>query len=260
VATAAPEAVQQAEGKNTCAAANKQRAMAEHNPAHYKQMVRDLERTGEAVLPNGEKLKLSPANRLYIDSLPGLSPEERENMKVQAALMDYANGGEDYDMESDLSIKDDGKTHKGLTARQAKRLDKLDNSTETATPEELQNSVYNSRNIFMRMLQAVFEKFGYSGPGFVSAVSDVVRDVYKRSKAEGRDFSIALNWPGGDTPTHMVTITNVDNSGNVTVRDTHGEHTYTPDQFADLLPHSDDTDVGTDTSIATTSTSAGRRR
>lgn len=259
--------VLQAEGKNTCAAANKQMAMAEHNPAQYRRMVAQLEAKGRAVLPSGEHLALSAANRSYIDGLPGLSPQERENMKVQAALMDYANGGEDYDMESDLSIAESGATHKGLSPKQAQRLDKLDNTTETATPEELQNNVANSRNFFMRMIQSACRQFGYDGPGFVSAVTDVVRQELDRAKLEQRELAIALKWPGGDTPTHMVTVTGIDADGNVSVRDTERERTYSADAFADLLPQTDADDVGNTTTQAGTSStppppppSGGRKR
>lgn len=259
--------VLQAEGKNTCAAANKQMAMAEHNPAQYRRMVAQLEAKGRAVLPSGEHLSLSAANRRYIDGLPGMTAQERENMKVQAALMDYANGGEDYDMESDLSIAESGATRKGLTPKQAQRLDKLDNTTETATPEELQNDVAASRNFFMRLIQSAFRQFGYDGPGFVSAVTDVVRQELERAQLEQRELAIALKWPGGDTPTHMVTVTGIDADGNVTVRDTERERTYSADDFADLLPQSDADDVGnTTTQAGTTSTppppppSGGRKR
>jgi hypothetical protein len=229
-------------------------------------MVQSLVQTGSATLANGETIGLSEANKAYIDGLTDVDHAERENMKVQAALMDYANGIEGYDMESDLSTRFDGSTHAGLTATQAQRLDKLDESTDTATAEGLQKDVSQSRNFFMRMMQAVCQEFGWDGPGFISAVSDVVRDEFKRSQEERRDFSLALKWPGGDTPTHMVTVTNVADDGRVTVRDTTGEKTYDRDQFADLLPRDNSDGIGGDTTMSTTSTapppppSGGRKR
>jgi hypothetical protein len=61
----------------------------------------------------------------------------------------------------------------------------------------------------------------------------------------------------------MVTVTGIDAAGNVTVRDTERERTYSADDFADLLPQTDAEDVGnTTTQAATTSkpTSGGRKR
>jgi hypothetical protein len=62
----------------------------------------------------------------------------------------------------------------------------------------------------------------------------------------------------------MVTVTGIDAAGNVTVRDTERERTYSADDFADLLPQTDADDVGnTTTQAATTGTSApsgGRKR
>ena len=260
VNTANSEAIKQAEGKQTCAAANKQMAMAERNPAQYRQMVKELEAKGRAVLANGEVIALSPANRRYIDGLPGLSASERENMKVQAALMDYANEDEAYDMATDLSMREDGTTHLGLTARQAARLDKLDDSTETYTPEALQEETAQSRNFFMRMIQAVCQQFGYDGPGYVSAVTDVVRQELERARQERREFVLALAVENGQTDSHMVTVTGVDKDGAVTVRDTAGERTLSADAFASALPRTDDSDVGEGTTRGSTSGGSGGRR
>jgi hypothetical protein len=61
----------------------------------------------------------------------------------------------------------------------------------------------------------------------------------------------------------MVTVTGIDADGNVTVRDTERERTYSADDFADLLPQSDADDVGNTTTQAattTTSSSGGRKR
>lgn len=260
VNTANTEDIKQAEGKQTCAAANKQMAMAERNPAQYRQMVKELEAKGRAVLANGEVIALSPANRRYIDELPGLSPSERENMKVQAALMDYANEDEAYDMATDLSMREDGTTHLGLTARQAARLDKLDDSTATATPEALQAETAQSRNFFMRMIQAVCQQFGYDGPGYVSAVTDVVKQEFERAQQERREFVLALTVENGQTDSHMVTVTGVAKDGAVTVRDTAGERTLSADAFAAALPRTDDSDVGEGTVRASTSGGSGGRR
>lgn len=260
VNTASTEDIKQAEGKQTCAAANKQMAMAERNPAQYRQMVKELEAKGRAVLANGEVIALSPANRRYIDGLPGLSADVRENMKVQAALMDYANGNEVYDMATDLSMREDGTTHVGLTARQAAKLDKLDDSTETATPEALHAETAESQNFFMRMIQAVCQQFGYAGPGYVTAVTDVVRQELERARQERREFVLALKVENGQTDSHMVTVTNVDKDGSVTVRDTAGERTLSADAFAEALPHTDDSDVGEGTVRASTSGGSGGRR
>ncbi|MFN3429549.1 MAG: hypothetical protein ACK46X_06320, partial [Candidatus Sericytochromatia bacterium] len=260
VNTAHAEDIKQAEGKQTCAAANKQMAMAERNPAQYRQMVKELEAKGRAVLANGEVIALSPANRRYIDGLAGLSPDERENMKVQAALMDYANGNETYDMATDLSMREDGTTHVGLTARQAAKLDKLDDSTETATPEALQEEAAQSRNFFMRMIQAVCQQFGYDGPGYVSAVTDVVRQELERARLERRELVLALAVENGQTDSHMVTVTAVDGDGAVTVRDTAGERTLSADAFASALPRTDDSDVGEGTTRGSTSGGSGGRR
>ncbi|MFN3429550.1 MAG: hypothetical protein ACK46X_06325 [Candidatus Sericytochromatia bacterium] len=243
-------AIEQAAGKHTCAAANKQEAMREHDPKVYNQMVKDLKENGAATMPNGQKLYLSQTNADYIDR-QDLPESDKDNMRVQAALMDYANQTEEYDMEKDLSIGDDGATHQGLTEDQMARLDQLDNTTTTA--DAGQTEAIAAVAVALDMLNP----FNGVNGDHAEVLSDHVQAAVKDAAREGQNLTMALDTGDGDK--HAYTIVGVSDGGDtVTVRDTAGEQTLTKEEFDEAVTVAEG-DVGEDGSGGRTSGRAGGR-
>ncbi|MNS05316.1 hypothetical protein D3C72_367150 [compost metagenome] len=243
-------AIQQADGKNTCAAANKQEAMREHDPKAYSQMVKDLKENGEATMPNGQKLYLSQTNADYIDRQP-VSECDKDNMRVQAALMDYANQTEEYDMEKDLSIGADGATHQGLTEDQMQRLDALDNTTTTASAgaSEVQATV--------AVVIDALNPFNGTSTSHAEALADQIGRAVKDAAKDDQNLAIALDT--GDGNKHAYTVVSVsDKDNSVTVRDASGETTMHQDDF-DAAVTMAEGDIGEDGGTNRTGGRAGGR-
>lgn len=249
----------QAEGKLTCAAANKQMAMKENNPAEHDRIVADLKTKGEATTDTGEKLVLSAKNEAYIDKQP-ISEPEKNDLRLQAALMDYASPTEEYDMAADVSRGADGSISRGVDESEMANLDNLDNTTETAnmTVTEVAAAVDVG-------LSKVKSMFGGAATSKEEAVADRIGDKLEDVEASGANLAIALQLD--ENIQHAVTVVGVNDKANtVTVKDTERSYTLTNEQFADALNGKGD--IGNDTVQAATSyvapppppTGGGRRR
>jgi hypothetical protein len=224
--------IEQVHGKHTCAAAGKQEAMREKDPAGYDKMVKDLKEKGESQMPNGQKIHLSEKNREYIEK-QDCSEADKENMRVQAALMDYANETEEYDMEQDHSINAEGITHQGLTEDQMAKLDKLDESTHTADAGKVE--------VAATVIAATTGIFG-SGKSHAEALADQLESLVETAQENGKQVQIALDL--GDGGKHSYAVTDVNDAADtVTVRDASGEKTISQEAF-DKGVTSEEGDVG----------------
>jgi hypothetical protein len=244
-------AIQQADGKNTCAAANKQEAMREHDPRAYSQMVKDLKEHGAATMPNGQKIHLSQTNADYIDR-QDISECDKDNMRVQAALMDYANQTEEYDMERDLSVGADGSTRQGLTEDQMRRLDELDQTTTTASAGATEVSAA------VAVAVDFLNPFNGADISHAEALADQIQSAVKDAARNDQNLAIALDT--GDGNKHAYTIVGVSDSQNtVTVRDTNGETTMSQEAF-DAAVTMAEGDIGENGGTVRGSGGAGGRR
>lgn len=244
-------AIQQADGKYTCAAANKQEAMREHDPKAYGQMVKDLKEHGAATMPNGQKIHLSQSNADYIDRQP-ISECDKDNMRVQAALMDYANQTDEYDMEKDLSIGDDGATRQGLTEEQMQRLDNLDQTTTTASAGATEMSAA------VAVAVDFLNPFNGADTSHAEALADQIQSAVKDAARNDQNLAIALDVGDGDK--HAYTIVGVSDSQNtVTVRDSTGEMTMSQEAFDDAVTMAEG-DIGDNGNTVRASGGGGARR
>jgi hypothetical protein len=251
--------VKQAEGKLTCGAANKQMAMKEKDPAEHDRIVKDLKETGEAKLPNGEKLYLSEKNEKYI-AKQDISEPEKNDLRMQAALMDYANDTEEYDMASDVSKGPDGSASRGLCEKELAKLDNLDSTTETASAgsAEVVAAVMSTVSQFTGM-------FSGGGKSHEEALADQFGKAVESAEEVGANLTVALELEEGVK--HAVTVVGVnDKADTVTVKDTSGTYKMTNEEF-DAAINASEGDVGNDTTMAGTSyvappppTGGGRRR
>ncbi len=120
-------------GPSTCAAATAQKAMALNDPGLYFVTAADMVRGGGGNLPDGSQAVVSEANRTYIKGA-GFGPEARVDATVQAALMDFANGVDGYDLARDKSLKADGATYDGLGQQAVTRLNRATLRAPTLDP------------------------------------------------------------------------------------------------------------------------------
>lgn len=111
-----PQAIAQG-AKQTCGAASVQILLAREGSAEYVRLVTGLIFDGQCTLQNGGKLTREPgwdADPADTRSITG--------QLLQAPLMEYANGAEDYDAYGDNTLGADGTTRKGLTSPEMTRL------------------------------------------------------------------------------------------------------------------------------------------
>jgi hypothetical protein len=238
----------QAEGKLTCAAANKQMAMKENNPAEHDRIVRDLKAHGEAKTDNGERLFLSPKNEAYI-AKQDLSEPEKNDLRLQAALMDYASPTEEYDMAADVSRGADGSTSRGVNEQELANLDNLDNSTETANAT--MTEVAAAVDVGLSVVTGIF---GGGVKSHAEALADRVGDKLEDAEEESANLTIALQLD--EDVKHAVTVVSVnDKADTVTVKDTERTYTLTNEEF-DAAHNTEDCDVGNTGTMAGTSYAA----
>jgi hypothetical protein len=236
----------QAAGKNTCAAASHELAIFEHAPTLHGQMLKGLKDDGYFKMPNGQELHLSEKNAKYIDSQP-CSEEDKGSMRAQAAMMDYANQHEEYDMEKDVSKGADGKGQRGLTTPQTERLDALDQVTETVTNSELQAKAA-LQDTLGRVIPWIggHDSHEQNVLDTTSAVLDELVDANK---------SLIVNIDLGDGH-HSVTVSAVDKEdGTVTCYDTAGTYELDAKEF-DAGAKTDDGTTGNTTTGNATDTSS----
>jgi hypothetical protein len=238
----------QAEGKLTCAAANKQMAMKENNPAEHDRIVRDLKEHGEATTDNGEKLFLSAKNEAYI-AKQEISEPEKNDLRLQAALMDYASPTEEYDLAADVSRGADGSTSRGVNEQELANLDNLDNSTETANAT--MTEVAAAVDVGLSVVTGIF---GGGVKSHAEALADRVGDKLENAEEERANLTIALQLD--EDVKHAVTVVSVNDKANtVTVKDTERTYTLTNEEF-DAAHNTQDCDVGNTGTMAGTSYAA----
>lgn len=219
------EHVTQAAHKNTCAAANKEMQIAEQHPRLHARMAKELEAHGEVEMPNGQKLHLSQKNAEYIDKLEA-SPEDKASMRIQAAMMDYANPHGEYDMEKDVCHAQDNpfaeKT--GLTQEQTTRLDGLDDGATTDTTQEVQGKA---------VLKDIVGALSILTGGTTDHAENVADTVQQDLKAaESQDMDLTVNVEKGDMLHSMTVVATNDAQNTITLQDTNGTITMTNAQFA----------------------------
>jgi hypothetical protein len=128
-------AVVQLPGKTTCCAATLQRALIKQDPKLYTAIASELIMQGQAVLPNGLELKLSPANRAWIES-QGLAPKDKLSAMLQGALMELADPHGGFDLATDRFLHHE-LAPRGLNIDQARQLNDLVAQAPTIDPREL---------------------------------------------------------------------------------------------------------------------------
>ena len=253
---------------NTCAAATAQKAMAESDPSLYFVTAADMLRSGGGRLPDGSSATLSAANRAFIAG-QGYSPAERVDATFQAALMDYANGADTYDLASDTSTKADGTgSYQGVNQQQATELNQAALRAPTLDPRAAYDDFMGQLDAAERERErdhAYRYDEGGGDPGFSPPrLMDVIMSHLLSARSQ--------NFPGVMVPVragdsqHMVLVSNIDlRRQTVTVEDANGrERTMTCQEFTNQVAF-DRTDgdggigAGTGSSGQQTSTS-GRGR
>lgn len=124
--------------RNTCAPTTIQHLQAMNDPAEYARIVAGVtSESGEVTMRNGDVLKRDRGS-VAVDN----SGRDNVSRLYQSALMEYANGEDEYDNRTDLHTREDDTTHSGLYAEQSERAldalfgDKYDRmSVDRTTPE-----------------------------------------------------------------------------------------------------------------------------
>ncbi|MDB5102029.1 MAG: hypothetical protein JWM80_6450 [Cyanobacteria bacterium RYN_339] len=226
-------AINQIDG-STCAAATAQKELAKSDPAQYFKNASEIIKDGKTQLKNdpSDPATLSDANRAYVDQLYNdgkINEEEKRDLQIQSALMDYANGSEaKYDLKTDTSVNPNGTTTNGLAPWMSERLNNAALGATTVDPTKLESDV-NAR------MEAA--------PGLTKeeAVNQSIREQYEQAKNEGKT-GLFVHLDSGDqgevdgvknANRHMAEVTNIDGDGNVTIRDGQGaDRTMTGEEFS----------------------------
>lgn len=220
--------------RNSCVATTAESTLASMKPDDYARVATDLFEKGNARGPHGESLKLSDANRDYIEAL-NVSEEAKISLRMQAAFMDLANGEDDYDIASDSSLDALGR-YQGLHYDDAVAFNRL-NGLDTVSPAEM------------------------AAAGGPEAIADMLAERADAARAGGAPgVVVMLDVPGDHTHSHQAVVTHVDANGNIVVDDGSGPvAVYSPERFAAMVSQSEK-DVGTMGAARSTVTAGARTR
>lgn len=155
--------------EETCVAANNMRDLAHQNPAEYFRMGSELADTGKTTLPNGETLELSEESQDFLQDVK--DPAMRTAAAMQGALMEYANGSKEYNLEKDSSSTEIGifgfdfniGNEKGADIEAAQSLQDALGTAPTVDPRDLRDASEAKR--YGKLSEAVTnaQQDGHSG-------------------------------------------------------------------------------------------------
>ncbi len=101
----------------TCTAATMQYELAYQQPAEYSRLIAGLAIDGHVTMARGQELQVQPG-AAFNGSINARDQRSPTEAVFQAAVMEFANGDETYDLDRLESKRADGSTHEGLNAQQ----------------------------------------------------------------------------------------------------------------------------------------------
>lgn len=108
--------------RNTCGPATIEHLQASRDPAEYARIVAGLtSREGSVTLKNGETLNRDRGSLTEQPINPGTQVRSSVSRLYQAALMEYANGEDEYDNRTDVHTNADDSTRTGLRVNEFER-------------------------------------------------------------------------------------------------------------------------------------------
>lgn len=220
--TAQPETINQLDGKMTCQAAVFQKQLAEQNPGAYVKLVYELFTKGKGSLPDGTKVSISPENMKWLKE-QNLSLKDMIDAVVQVALVEAVQAPGKYDVATDTVSTD-----------------------VTVFGHTVYTSEEKGEGLDFRKVLAFFQAQGAAifDPRTQASASDqdkaaALKAAFDAAKAAGQDgLSVPVHSAqGNEEKYHMMSISQIDAQGNVTVFDprTGKESTYAQEEFLKLV-------------------------